>query len=190
MLCTGMTLTGVAFCPVGHTLYLGDDTMDATSAQIVDDQTLISGLARTSRAHLYVTTGIESGQVSLRLCGHDTRPAPRTTDVDWKWEDVGELSLLNPSSALSVCYFTGVDDDSSPPCHSVRLPPSGDAMYRVRVHARGRDLFFGRHAEDPVESYLIDVWPEPWSEPMMILRTSNYRFFGRAEGIPWNEGGK
>ncbi|MGW5153025.1 hypothetical protein [Rhodococcus koreensis] len=187
---TGTTLTGVAFCPVGHTLYLGDDTTGAISAPPPDDRSLISGLAMSAYDHLYVTTGIESGQVSLRLCGHNARPAQLTADVDSKWEDVGELSLLNPSSALSVCYFTGVDDDSASACHSVRLPPCPDATYRVRVHARGRDLFFGRHAEDPVESYLIDVWPEPWSEPMMILRTSNYRFFGRAEGIPWKEGGK
>lgn len=45
------------------------------------------------------------------------------------------------------------------------LTPQGPGTYRVRVHARGRDIAPDGVAYEPVEDYLLIVWPtEPQPE--------------------------
>jgi len=42
----------------------------------------------------------------------------------------------------------------------------------VRAHARGRDLRFDLVAEEPVEDYLLEAWPEDPAEPHTVQVTS------------------
>ncbi|MFC9355743.1 hypothetical protein ACFTZB_04030 [Rhodococcus sp. NPDC057014] len=182
---TATTLPGVVFCPIGHTLYLGDAAIIDTHAEADDDRSLASGLVMSSGERVFVNTGIESGLVSLMIAAHRGWPGPAERQG---WEDVAEISFVSSSSLLSVLYFTSLDNGPKSR-HTVPLARAVGGEYRARVCARGRDLFFGLKVDDPVEKYVIYVWPEPWSEPLLIKRSTNFRFFGRAEGIPWAEGG-
>ncbi|MEU2726066.1 hypothetical protein [Streptomyces smyrnaeus] len=54
------------------------------------------------------------------------------------------------------------------------LAPAGPGSYRVRVHARGRDIAPDGVAEEPVEDYLLIVWPAPPEPDTVHKQTDNF----------------
>jgi hypothetical protein len=98
---------------------------------------------------------------------HDTEP-PLLQD----WEDVVEVSISVPQDAQPT-WSTWAGEESGP----LAIP---HGTYRVRVNARGRDAGRdGEFAEEPVDWYLIELWPAP-SGPDAILRT------GSADATYWH----
>jgi len=77
-------------------------------------------------------------------------------DVEPDREDVGEVSVR-------------ADDRRDDPVDG------GAGWYRVRAHARGRDLMFDLVAEEPVEDYLVIAWPADPAVPES-LRVTAARF--------------
>ncbi|MGV8973474.1 MAG: hypothetical protein ACOH10_14215, partial [Rhodoglobus sp.] len=65
------------------------------------------------------------------------------------------------------------------------LVDGGVGWYRVRAHARGRDLRFDLVAEEPVEDYLLEAWPEDPAEPNTVQVTSRIGRQLDAKPIPW-----
>lgn len=128
----------------------------------------VNGLAgATSNEGLYLNLARRSGGSPVQIVRHDTEP-PLLQD----WEDVVEVSISVPQDAQPT-WSTWAGEESGP----LSIPPG---TYRVRVNARGRDAGGdGEFAEEPVDWYLIELWPAQ-SGPDAILRT------GSADATYWH----
>lgn len=109
-----------------------------------------NGLVFSQPGMVVICTGISTGwvHVRVRLC-----PRPPTRVEAGAWEEIVEHSVETTTGALRV---TSVMSDTP------RLPlltPQGPGTYRVRVHARGRDTAPDGDTHEPVEDYLLIVWP-------------------------------
>ncbi len=81
---------------------------------------------------------------------HDTAPG---LDTDG-WDEVVEFTLHTGTGQLHVGELEGW----GPP--DVPNPAfDGPGAYRIRVHAVGRDTNPDGVAEEPLERYLLQVWP-------------------------------
>ncbi|MGW4550241.1 hypothetical protein ACWEN4_28430 [Streptomyces violaceorubidus] len=98
-----------------------------------------------------VLAGINSGPVNLSVeVFRHAVPPPSTAEV---WDEVVEHSVESLSGDMRVTAL--MNDRPELPT----LTPFGPAHYRIRVHARGRDHADDAHVTEPVEDYLLQVWP-------------------------------
>lgn len=120
-----------------------------------------NGLASAAASDgLAVATGTPSGdvRVTVEVCGEDPEPDL----ASWEW--VVELCLHSTTGRL-VLMVEGASPDRPARLHGVR-----PGHYRVRAHARGRDVGFAAPAleegEEPAEEHLIQLWmvPYPYAE--------------------------
>jgi hypothetical protein len=65
------------------------------------------------------------------------------------------------------------------------LVDGGAGWYRVRAHARGRDLRYDLVVEEPVEDYLLVAWPEDPAESETVQVTSERGRQLAAKPFPW-----
>lgn len=112
-----------------------------------------------------VLTGIHTGSVTVTLQLLDT--APDSVDLDG-WDEVAEVSLESEYGELIV---HGIMED---PPDFPELAHTGPGTYRVRVHARGRDIAPHLNVQEPVENYLLSVWPAPQA-PDVVYKQSDER---------------
>ncbi|GAA2102822.1 hypothetical protein [Actinomadura alba] len=112
-----------------------------------------------------IYTGIADGNVAVEVQVHQQEPPPGVPPLE-EWEDIAEVTVQAPTGQLMVCAL--MDDGPS-------LPPvtaSGAGAYRVRVHARGRDIAYDAALLDEiVEDYLIQVWPAPSASEVIHKQT-------------------
>ncbi|MGW2803196.1 hypothetical protein [Streptomyces sp. NPDC001269] len=108
-------------------------------------------------------TGTESGPVSVTVRAAAREPGPAHLDA---WDEVVEVSLLLPGENPAV--VTDFDDDES--SSLLAFTVLGPGLYRVRVHARGRDA--GQEALMVDDEHLIQVWPAP-AAPTHVIKTSD-----------------
>ncbi|MET8646171.1 hypothetical protein [Streptomyces sp. NPDC004675] len=109
-----------------------------------------NGLVFSQPGMAVICTGISTGWVHVRV---RVRVRPPTRVERGAWEEIVDHSVETATGALRV---TSVMSDTP------RLPlltPQGPGTYRVRVHARGRDTAPDGDAHEPVEDYLLIVWP-------------------------------
>jgi hypothetical protein len=120
----------------------------------------VNGLAgATSGTGLYLNLARRSGGSPIQIMLLDTEP-PLLDD----WEDVVEVSISLPTDA-DPTWSTWAGEHSGP----LAIPPG---TYRVRVNARGRDDGRdGEFADEPVDWYLIELWPAA-PAPDAILRAT------------------
>ncbi|WP_433178187.1 hypothetical protein [Actinoallomurus sp. CA-150999] len=118
-----------------------------------------------------VICGQEIGDIAVTAELWDDAPPPAADD----WQDVAEVSVAWRSAFLDS-GTTGSGDD---PAQRLELPGPGD--YRLRVHGRNRDDGDPRRDGDPVEEYLIQVWPASQGEPITIKSTSQTAALWRKE---------
>ncbi|WIX76034.1 hypothetical protein QRX50_31750 [Amycolatopsis carbonis] len=112
-----------------------------------------------------VLTGIHTGPVTVTVQLLDT--APDSVDLDG-WDEVGEVSVDSEYGELIV---HGIMND---PPDFPELAHAGPGTYRVRVHARGRDTAPDRSVMEPVEDYLLSVWPAE-EAPGTVYKQSDKR---------------
>ncbi|MET7997965.1 hypothetical protein ABZU76_44485 [Amycolatopsis sp. NPDC005232] len=112
-----------------------------------------------------VLTGIHTGSVTVTVQALDT--APDSVELDG-WDEVAEVSVDSEYGELIVA---GMGED---PPDFPELAHSGPGSYRLRVHARGRDIAPHLNVWDPVEDYRISVWPAPES-PDAVYKQSDKR---------------
>ncbi|MFF4257353.1 hypothetical protein ACFY1L_39835 [Streptomyces sp. NPDC001663] len=113
--------------------------------------------------HLFLTTGLHTGDVGLTVEVHDTAPP-----LDDEWEEVVEVSF-RPNSSSTVLLPWG----DGPLC-DVGLARTD---YRVRYCGRGMD-----HTPDdeiavleggePFDHYLLQFWPAPPGADRIVRQTS------------------
>jgi hypothetical protein len=117
---------------------------------------LVAGLAG---GQLRIVTGIAMGPVRVAV---RQRVAPPAAVVDG-WEDVVEVSCRAVEDDVVAA---GPYDDA--PDLRFAVNPPGAGWFRLRVHARGRDLDYDLVATEPHEEYLLVTWPAP-PEPPAVL---------------------
>ncbi|MEU0156873.1 hypothetical protein [Micromonospora fulviviridis] len=108
-----------------------------------------------------IICGQETGHIAVTAELWDSAPP---LDADG-WQDIAEVSTAWASRIMDFGTTTKGEDASV-----LRLPGPGD--YRLRVHGKNRDDEDPRSDTDPVEEYLIQVWPAPRTGPQTIKSTS------------------
>lgn len=112
-----------------------------------------------------VHTGIHTGPVVVEVRVFDA--APPTPDRAG-WDEIVQVSIHAPHGRLDVTAMTVHNRHSLP-----KLCPGGPGDYRLRVHARGRDVLpDGVPDKNPTEHYLIQVWPGP-AAPEIVHKSSD-----------------
>ncbi|MBC6471159.1 hypothetical protein [Actinomadura alba] len=111
-----------------------------------------------------VQTGIAQGDVRLTVEVHDQAPPVDLTG----WEEAAEVTLESATGQMVVAAVMAHTPDFPV------LTPHGPGHYRVRVHARGRDTAVDAVVFEPVEDYLIQVWPAPTAPQIIYKQTDEY----------------
>lgn len=114
------------------------------------DITAESDLIWTGPGFIAVQAGIAYGPVTLTL---DTTAESGVELADW---DIVEETVIESAEELLVISLDGHVAEQFTP-----VPPG---RYRIRVHARGRDLNHDLDVTEPSETYLIQLTPS--SEPV------------------------
>lgn len=121
-----------------------------------------------------VGAGIRVGPVNLVLEMHDSPPPY----VDAEWEDAveGDLFYDNPGGVVVWHFQSSGFDQAIPETPGQTLTPPGKHRHRVRIYARGRDIEYdGPLTGDPVEDYLIQMWPTTEPEPAREIKNLSGR---------------
>lgn len=124
-----------------------------------------NGLVVTMAAGATIYTGIDTGTVRVRAVAQTAPPAQDEPDTP-PWEEIVEASLYAPYGQLRID-----SPDQGPVPDLPLLSPAGPGWYRIRAHARGRDTAFDAVRTEPVEDYLLYVWPADPAPPTVINAT-------------------
>ncbi|MFJ8613590.1 hypothetical protein ACIRH0_41420 [Streptomyces sp. NPDC093675] len=124
-----------------------------------------NGLVFSVPGQAMICTGISNGwvNVSVQVCWHP----PAQVDAN-AWEEIVEHSVETATGALRV---TSVMSDAP---ELPLLTPQGSGTYRIRVHARGRDTAPDGAVFEPVEDYLLIVWPAESQPDEIHKQTDRY----------------
>lgn len=122
---------------------------------------------------LFLTTGLHTGQVKLRIQVHHAAPP-----VDDSWDEIVEASWSLHSSPVLLQNWGGM---------TVCEIPLENGTYRVRYSARR----FGEGEEEdeegdrePIESYLLAFWPAPHADDAVLKQTSERAAYWNAGAWP------
>ncbi|MFI9045947.1 hypothetical protein [Streptomyces sp. NPDC053427] len=111
-----------------------------------------------------ILTGQEIGHIRVSAQLWDGQP-PLSDDID-AWQDIAEISAAWRSAFIDF-GTTAIDEDPAQ-----RIPLPGPGHYRLRVHGRHRDDGDPRDGRDPLEEYLVQIWPAPPAEDRVIKTSS------------------
>jgi hypothetical protein len=125
-----------------------------------------SGLVGVAPGVAVVITGTQFGNVSVGVQGGESYPGLDTA----LWDEVVEVSVVSGPGGQGLCVTSGGDG----PEEFLQVTPPGAASYRVRVHARGRDLGADVDVveDEPVEEHLVQIWPAA-ATPEVIHKTTD-----------------
>ncbi|GAA3273083.1 hypothetical protein [Streptomyces labedae] len=123
-----------------------------------------NGLVFSLPGQVVICTGISAGWVTVSV--EVRRYPPERVDTD-AWDEIVDRSVETTNGALRVASV--MSDTPDLPV----LTPQGPGTYRVRVHARGRDTVPDGAVDEPVEEYLLIVWPTD-RQPDQIHRQSGH----------------
>lgn len=129
-----------------------------TSPEFVGDGvgTLIAEASEPE--HLIVRTGCATGPVRVSLVARTTSPQAGLESVGEElgpWEAREEVSL-----PINRPLFWSSPDPGPDLPRDPAFIPQAPGPHRVRVSARGRNRAFDAAILEPVEDYLVQVWPE------------------------------
>jgi hypothetical protein len=144
-----------------HTFYLVD-----TEHYPANPAATTNGLVDPAPDAAVIHTGVHSGVIHAEVHALTAPPATLDTDV---WDDVAEVSIHTSTGQLRIGCL-GKDPVEPFPL----LTPGEAGDYRIRVHTRGRDTDIDGVAFEPVEDYLIQVWPAPPAAERVYKQTDHY----------------
>ena len=116
-----------------------------------------NGLVATTPRCAAIYTGVHSGPVDVTI---QVRRGPPVS-VDDGWDDIVETDL-RMTGDVQVATVLGPVPESF---HGLTW---NGGSHRLRVHARGRDNDFDGTATEAFEYYLIQVWPAPRAQEVMM----------------------
>ncbi|MFF0203451.1 hypothetical protein [Streptomyces sp. NPDC005017] len=129
-----------------------------------------TGLVSATGGAVEVITGIHTGDVHVTVEPHSRPPEPSPG-----WEEIAEISCHSLSGGILVTPY--MDDPADLPS----LASQGPGSYRLRVHARGRDLATGLTVDKAAESYLIQAWPAEHRDALVVKASDVYGAYRRAK---------
>lgn len=149
------------------TVHVDAGTIDLTGEDLVaefEPEWTLNGLveADPDDGSARILCGQEIGRIAVTAQLWDEAPPLHAEG----WQDVAEVPVSWDSAFIDFAT-TGTEAD---PAGRLELPGPGN--YRIRVHGRNRDDGDPRVAGDPVEEYLIQVWPAPAGGPELWKATS------------------
>lgn len=148
---TGRTYGPEPVCVDWHQFVLAEDGDSSNPWGHVSNGLVTPGPAGGATIH----TGIANGNVAVSIELRD-QASPADTAVWDQWEEIAEVTVEAATGRLIVAALIADAPDLPP------LSTRGAGTYRVRVHARGRDIAYDASlVEGIVEDYLIQVWPGP-----------------------------
>ncbi|MET9296466.1 hypothetical protein [Streptomyces sp. NPDC003077] len=118
-----------------------------------------NGLAAPMDLGAWILTGINTGNVSIRAEVLDAPPAVDAAE----WDEIVEISVRTVEGDLRVHSGYVITPDDLPV-----LNPHGPGWYRMRVHARGRAANPDGVGEEPLEYYLVAIWPQERTAAVVI----------------------
>lgn len=124
-----------------------------------------NGLVAAMSDGAVINTGIHTGTVRVRVAV--LLSAPPDSDGDGEWDEIVEVSVHTSHGRLRVDAFEEGAVASLP-----LLSTAGPGWYRLRVHARGRNIAPDRVQLDAVEDYHLSIWQAP-HQTTTILRASD-----------------
>ncbi len=129
-----------------------------------------TGLVATTSGGAAVLCGLHLGEIDVTAETWEREPP---VELD-PWQDVAEAPLPWPGERMQV-WGAGYGEDEE---LTIAIPGPGD--YRVRVSGRNRDDGEDRDEGDPVERYLVQVWPAPPAPPLLRKATSQTGAYWRS----------
>jgi hypothetical protein len=155
--------------------------VDATTIDILDEEMagfepdyarngIVDARAEGSAAAVICATEIGDLAVTAELW--DGAP-PLETDG---WEDVAEVPVRWLTDVMEI-GGEGTSLDEEP-----MLPIPGPGDYRIRVSGKNRDYDDPRAESDPVEEYLIQVWPSDGTRGSGVTHKQTSRIGRRRRG--------
>ncbi|MER5305629.1 hypothetical protein ABT039_40040 [Streptomyces lasiicapitis] len=135
-----------------------------------------NGMVAVMTTGALIATGVDFGPVRV-LTAISIEPPPAADDQD-TWDEIIEVTVHAPTGRLRA---HSLEDGEFPELPV--LSTAGSGAYRVRVHARGRADAPTTAEGDPVEDYLLQVWPAGTDEDTVVLRSS--RSIEMALREPW-----
>ncbi|WP_157856013.1 hypothetical protein [Streptomyces aureocirculatus] len=125
-----------------------------------------NGFVAVMETGVLIATGIHTGNIRVQASPYLTAPSLSSSDAE-VWDEIVEVSVQAPHAGLCVeSLHDGVIAELP------LLSTGGNGPYRLRVHARGRDIAYDQVREQPVEDYLIQAWPAGATTDINILRGS------------------
>ncbi|WP_157856017.1 hypothetical protein [Streptomyces aureocirculatus] len=138
-----------------------------------------NGLVAVMTAGALIATGTAFGPVRVQaVTGLEAPPAAGDQDG---WEEIIEVTVQAPAGRLRAHSLEDSQFSELPV-----LSTQGGGPYRVRVHTRGRGNAPSQTEDDPVEDYLLQVWPAGADRGTVILRSSERIEMALRE--PWPSG--
>ncbi|MEI5100881.1 hypothetical protein RB200_23065 [Streptomyces sp. PmtG] len=125
-----------------------------------------NGLVAVMTTGALIATGIHTGPVRVQAISSAT-PPPIPDEEDQAWEEIIEVTVQAPRAELRVVSLHDGFIGDLPP-----LSAQGPGPYRLRVHARGREVARDKACDEPTEDYLLLAWPAGATTGTVILRSS------------------
>lgn len=123
-----------------------------------------NGLISTGPDVAVVIVGASSGRVIVEVEARESPPAALDAGP---WDEVVETDFS--ASSGSVIVRALMDDAPELPVLTV----GGPGLYRLRLHAAGRDVHRDEVALEPSEKYLIQMWPTATAQAETVFRHSD-----------------
>lgn len=124
-----------------------------------------NGLLDAVPGRMMVHTGIATGHVRVVVERHSREPDSPEPPNDW--EEIILTGLQAPVGRLVI-----IDAEDGEGSVLPSLTPNGPGQYAVKVHARGRDIAWDLGCEEPVEDYLLQLWPS-WDQSLVIIKQTD-----------------
>ncbi|MFF3113580.1 hypothetical protein ACFVSN_30850 [Kitasatospora sp. NPDC057904] len=134
-----------------------------------------NGLVAANHSGCLVLSGLHTGTIMVSVEPLDAEPGA----ADDVWEEVAEVSVLSRSGTLQAWSL-----DYGPLEGAPALTSAGPGTYRLRVHARQRDIGHATDTlldDDPCDFYLLQCWPAPPAPEKIIRQTDNFGAEWRGE---------
>ena len=125
-----------------------------------------NGLFSVLPGKVTIYVGASSGAITVTVEPREN--PPEVVELDG-WEEVAEADVDVPAGQLGVRAIMA-DSPNLP-----LLSAHGPGLYRMRVHARGRDIATDIVAFEAVEDYLIQAWPTTTAGEERVLKTTDAR---------------
>ena len=117
-----------------------------------------------------VQTGIEDGPVDIEIRALDRAPEA----VEPGWEDVSEMRFrAGPDARVSI---RGIEPYSEKDRTDwvQRLDAHGAGLVPDPGACPGRDAATGEWVDRPTEKYLVEAWPAPRADPVVLRAESGF----------------